>query len=246
MRLALCDDDENELKQTGQMLSSYLAAHPDLDGCLACFHSPYDLNEHVSAQGGFHAYFLDVMMPGMDGIQLGGCIRAAGDKAPIIYLTSSPDFDMASYSVRAYGYLLKPVQRSALETLLDELTALWRDETQRPLPVRTTTGITPVYPGDLMYMEVRGHAFLYHLAGGQTVKSVANQGTLDTAAAPLLASPRFVKINRGQVVNMSYISSLSGNDFLMPDGAALRISRLLAAQVKNRYIDYILDRGRQS
>lgn len=246
MRLALCDDDQNELKQAEQMLSSYLSVRPELDGSLACFCSPYDLGEQVSAQGGFHAYFLDVMMPGMNGIQLGERIRAAGDRAPIVYLTSSPDFAVASYSVRAYGYLLKPVQRPALEQLLEELTAQWQEETQRPIPVRTAAGATPVYPGDLMYMEVRGHAFLYHLSNGQTVKSIANQGTLDAAAAPLLASPRFVKINRGQVVNMSYIASLSGNDFLLPDGTALHISRLLAAQVKSRYIDYILDRRWQS
>lgn len=246
MRLALCDDDQTELEQTGQMLSSYLAAHPELDGSLACFRSSYDLSEQVSARGGFHAYFLDVMMPGIDGIRLGEHIRAAGDKAPIVYLTSSPDFAVASYSVRAYGYLLKPVQPSALEPLLEELTALWRDETQRPLLVRTATGAAPVYPGDLMYLEVNGHTFLYHLSGGQTIQSIANQGTLDAVAAPLLADSRFVKINRGQVVNMSYIVRLSGNDFLLPGGAVLRISRLLAAQVKNRYIDYILDRGRQS
>lgn len=245
MRLALCDDDQSELEQTGQILSSYLASRPELDGSLVCFSSPYDLIEQVSAQGGFHAYFLDVIMPGMDGIQLGKRIRAMGDKAPIVYLTSSPDFAVASYGVRAYGYLLKPVERSDLERLLEELAALWWDETQRPLPVRTAAGATPVYPGDLMYMEVQGHAFRYHLSNGQTVKSIANQGTLDAAAAPLLAGSRFVKINRGQVVNMSYVTSLSGNNFLLPNGASLHISRLLAAQVKSRYMDYILDRGRQ-
>lgn len=245
MRLALCDDDQNELERTGQILSSYLASHPELDGSLACFSSPYDLSEQMSAQGGFHAYFLDVMMPGMDGIQLGKRIRMAGDKAPIVYLTSSPDFAVASYGVRAYGYLLKPVQRSDLEQLLEELAALWRDEAQRPIPVRTATGAMLVYPGDLMYMEVQGHAFHYHLSNGQTVKSIANQGALDAAAAPLLAGSCFVKINRGQVVNMSYITGLSGNDFFLPDGTALHISRLLAAQVKNCYMDYIFARGRQ-
>lgn len=244
MRLALCDDDQRELEQMGQMLSSYFAARPELDGHLVCFSSPYDLSEQVSAQGGFHAYFLDVIMPGMDGIQLGERIRAMGDKTPIVYLTSSPDFAVASYSVRAYGYLLKPIQRHALEQLLGELTTLWRDETQHPLPVRTAAGAVPVYPGDLMYMEVRGHVFFYHLSSGQTVKSIANQGTLDAVAAPLLADPRFVKINRGQVVNMSYVTSLSGNDFLLPGSAALHISRLLATQVKSRYMDYIFERGR--
>ena len=243
MRLALCDDDPIELKQAGQMISDYLSAHPELDGSLVSFRSPYDLNEYVSAQGGVHAYFLDIMMPGMDGIQLGERIRAVGDKAPIVYLTSSPDFAVDSYKVRAYGYLLKPVQRPALEQLLEELNALWREETQRPLLVRTAAGAAPVYPGDLMYMEIRGHAFLYRLSSGQTVKSLTNQGTLDAAAAPLLTSSHFVKINRGQVVNMNYIASLSGNDFLLPDGTVLHISRLLAAQVKNRYMDFIFERG---
>lgn len=245
MRLALCDDDQIELEQTGRILSSFLASRPELDGSVSCFSSPYDLSEQIAAQGGFHAYFLDVIMPGMDGIQLGERIRAAGDKAPIVYLTSSPDFAVASYGVRAYGYLLKPVQRADLERLLEELAALWLDETQRPIPVRTATGVTPVYPGDLVYMEVQGHAFSYHLSNGHTVQSIANQGTLDAAAAPLLTGSRFIKINRGQVVNMSYVTSLTGNDFLLPDGASLHISRLLAAQVKSSYISYILDRGRR-
>ena len=59
--------------------------------------------------GGFDIYILDILMPGMDGIELGVRLRELGYDGSIIYLTSSTDFAIDSYKAEASNYILKPV-----------------------------------------------------------------------------------------------------------------------------------------
>lgn len=244
MRIAVCDDDSGDLEYTSGIVTEFLSANPQLDGSLYSFTSPELLLHSVTSHGPFDCYILDIIMDGMDGIELGNRLRALGDKSPIVYVTASPDYAIASYQVRAFNYLLKPIRPAALTRILEELAERWHQSTQKAITVRTPNGVYPVYFGELIYMEVYKHSFLYHLSQGRIVESAANQGSLDTVAAPLLEDFRFVKINRGQVVNMSYITRLSGNDFYLQDLPTLHISRLLAASVKSRYIDYLSERGR--
>lgn len=245
VQIALCDDNIEELERTGRLTADYLAGRPELDGSLRRFQSAYDLMDCIRERGGFDAYLLDVMMPHMNGIELGQAIREAGGKAPIVYLTSSPDYAVASYRVRAYDYLLKPVAGEALAALLDKLTAELRERREAPLLVRVRDQVTPIYPGELAYVRVRDHVLEYHMADGSVVESGTMREPLNQTAAPLLQDGRFVKINVSYIVNMNFVQKLAGGSFLMRDGTVLNISRALAVPVRETYIEYILERGKQ-
>ncbi|WP_159456455.1 LytR/AlgR family response regulator transcription factor [Intestinibacillus massiliensis] len=244
VQIALCDDNIQELEWIGRLVSGYLAGRPELDGSLRRFQSAYDLMDCIRERGGFDAYLLDVMMPHMNGIELGQAIREAGGKSPIVYLTSSPDYAVQSYRVRAYDYLLKPVAADALAALLDKLAAELQERRETPLLVRTRDQVTPVHPGELLYVRVRDHVLEYHMADGSVVESGTMREPLDQTAAPLLGDGRFVKINVSYIVNMSFVQKLAGGSFLMRDGTVLNISRALAASVRETYIEYILERGK--
>ncbi|WP_165445343.1 LytR/AlgR family response regulator transcription factor [Bacilliculturomica massiliensis] len=246
MRFALCDDNIEELERIGGQVADYLAGRPELDGSLRCFQSAYDLIDCIRGRGEFDAYLLDVMMPHMNGIELGRAIREAGGKAPIVYLTSSPDYAVESYRVRAYDYLLKPVDGDALAALMDKLTAELQAGRETPLLVRTREQVTPVYPGELCYVRVRDHVLEYHMADGRVVESGTLRESFAQTAAPLLGDGRFVKISVSHIVNMSFVQKLTGSSFTMRDGAVLRISRALASSVRETYVEYILERGKPS
>lgn len=57
----------------------------------------------------FHIYILDIIMPDINGVQVGAALREQGDDGLIIYLTSSPDFALESCNTDALHYLLKPI-----------------------------------------------------------------------------------------------------------------------------------------
>ena len=62
-------------------------------------------------------------MPSMSGMDAAKEIRSFDSDAKIVFLTSSPEFAVESYLVKAKDYILKPVDENRLFALLDELYA---------------------------------------------------------------------------------------------------------------------------
>ena len=67
-----------------------------------------------------HLVFLDVDMPGMNGIRLGEEIRALYRDAAIIYITAHEEYALQAFDVRAFHYLLKPLTREKFRSVFQE------------------------------------------------------------------------------------------------------------------------------
>lgn len=69
--------------------------------------------------------FLDIRMPGLDGIEAAKQIRAMNEECHIVFLTAWSTFELAQQAIRlgASDYLVKPVQRKNVYDLLDKLIA---------------------------------------------------------------------------------------------------------------------------
>ncbi|HKM08537.1 MAG TPA: response regulator [Sphaerochaeta sp.] len=69
--------------------------------------------------------FLDIRMPGLDGIEAAKQIRTMDEACLIVFLTAWSTFELAQQAIRlgASEYLVKPVQRKDVYDLLDKLIA---------------------------------------------------------------------------------------------------------------------------
>ena len=85
------------------------------------------------AAGRFDAVVLDVMMPGLSGIEVCRRMRAGGDNSPILMLTARDTIDerVAGLDAGADDYLVKPF---ALRELLARVRALLRRRAESDLP----------------------------------------------------------------------------------------------------------------
>ena len=119
LRIAICDDEEQQLKQMVALLEAYLQSRTELKGQVETFLSGDALLERTEQSRGFDIYILDILMPELNGIETGHRLRALGMGGEIVYLTSSNDFAADSYDVRAFFYLLKPVDRKKLFHVMD-------------------------------------------------------------------------------------------------------------------------------
>ena len=83
---------------------------------LACSVSTYESATALldAIQGGaqFHILLLDVMMEGLDGMELAAALRELGNSTAIIFISSNREMAMRGYEVSAARYLAKPIQRS--------------------------------------------------------------------------------------------------------------------------------------
>ncbi len=236
MRIAVCDDDPLEL----QKIKGYVDAYPPIkkeDGgiVVGTFCSGSELLADIRAGGGYDLLILDIVMPGLSGIDLAARIREQDNACRIVFLTSSADFALDSYKVKAYYYLLKNQMKSELPALLQRAAGEIAKETASSILIKEKHRWTRVPIGRIQYAESSNHTVYFHLNHRETVSCYT---TINAYHDVLLSDPRFVKCHKSFIVNMSYVAGLTGREFLLEGGGAVPISRNLFGQVKNQYFDY--------
>ncbi len=240
--IAVCDDDPEQLRKTGDFLHTYFEMRPSLSGQAVTFQSGSELLDSATACGGFDLYILDIIMPGLNGIETASKLRSLGDGGEIIYLTISNEYAADSYSVRAFFYLLKPVEKQRLFQVIDDAV--------EKLGRRRTEGIfVPVHGGTrrilldrILYAERIGRIMRYYCADGP-IDSLTFQSSFRVMAAPLLGDRRFCLCGSSFVFNLQHIAGISGPTVLLDNGVQVPIPRRSAPDVKAAWGRYWLNGG---
>lgn len=229
--IAVCDDDVRVLRQVADILDTCACRMP-------LRYRLFDNAEELlrtAREERFTHYFLDVMMPGMDGITAAQEIRSFDLDARLVFLTSFSEYAYQSYRVRAYDYLLKPVQPQVLSELLDRLWAQ-EEDAEECIGIQNGRSLLRVPFARLSYLEVNQKKLFFYLTDGQ-VRQIP--GTIARFEADLLARREFVKIHRSYIVNLNQISELSPEGCILFSGRNLPVSRLLYPQVRRAYMAHL-------
>jgi two-component system response regulator AlgR len=73
------------------------------------------------SDGDFDAVFLDVQMPGADGVSLARALRAGGRSPAVVFVTAHAQHAVAAFEVEAVDYLTKPVRIERLQAALEKI-----------------------------------------------------------------------------------------------------------------------------
>lgn len=233
MYIAVCDDQTEELETLAGLLRSW-GEERHLPLRWKSFRSAGEMLDAAQHER-FTLYLLDVMMPGVDGMEAAREIRTFDAAAEIVFLTSSPGFAYDSYSVRALEYLLKPIRAKMLFPILDRLDLRER-RPQEALTLKTGSVFVRVPFSLLTYVEVNGKHLYFNMADGQVREVV---GSMKDYERTLLARPEFMRIHRSYIVNMTQIEELSSTGVHTFSGRELPVSRLLYPQLQKDYMQLL-------
>ena len=240
LRIALCDDEENQLNQAAAMLNAYLISRPDLNGRVELFHGGSTLLARMEEAGGFDLYVLDILMPELSGIDTGRRLRALSDGGEIIYLTSSNDFAADSYEVRAFFYLLKPVNERKLFQVLDAAVENLKRRRNSAVVVTTQDGPRRILLERIRYVERVGRYMRYYCTD-TTIDSQTIRVSFREAAASLLADRRFCLCGTSFVLNFQHVTGVNGQTALLDNGQAVILPRTSATEFKKAWGNYWLE-----
>jgi DNA-binding LytR/AlgR family response regulator len=233
LKIAICDDDLQELTRISSLLNQYQAEkEPALR--YDAFSNAIDLLDAMR-RSVYHILLLDVLMPGLSGIEAAREIRGFDEEVKIIFLTSSREFAVESYAVDAHYYMLKPGTAQKLFPILDRIFIEAQRE-EDALHVKTSSGFTRIPFGRLEFLEVFSKRLRFHLADS-TVKEIS--GSLSDFENELLCREEFIKVHRSYIVNMESILSLSTKELTTCAKQAVPISRLLYGQVREAYMQHL-------
>ena len=234
IKIAFCDDDMEVLHQMNELLDRYRVERNE-DITYAAFQSPFELLTEIEKGIRPDILFLDVVMPGQNGMDVAKEIRQYDMNMKIIFLTSSPEFAVESYSVGAYFYQLKPIWEESFFRLMDAVLAECEKKKKNSLILRSKDGITRIDLQQLEYCEVLGRKLLFHLEDGAVLESA---GSLDDLAGQLMQYSNFFCPHRSFLVNMEYIQNISSRSIKMVNDAEIPIPHGKCSEIKNTYMEY--------
>ncbi|MBQ7859634.1 MAG: response regulator transcription factor [Faecalibacterium sp.] len=237
LRIAICDDNADELRTATALLEEYLQTKPAVTAHIVPFCSAQDV---LNAASPFDLYLLDVLMPGMTGIELGLQLRQRGDAGLIVYLTNSAEFAVESYQARAFHYLLKPLQKDSLFPILDMALPHFRQRSNAHIVVKNHESVLRLPLHQIVYAELYNRAVRYHLTDEQVVDSVSLRGAFQTATAPLLAEPEFVRCGASFVLNLEHVSAVKKDGAVLKNGHYLQLPKKACGLLRAAWLDYWL------
>ena len=240
IKIAFCDDDNAVLSDLHRLLALYRAEkNMEIDD--DSFHSPLDLIAEIEQGTRFDTLFLDVLMPGENGIDAAAEIRNYDKNAKIIFLTSSSEFAVQSYTVNAFYYQLKPICTENFFHLMDSVLSQCKKEQASSLILHSKTGITRIKPAQLEYCEVIHRTLFIHLTSGKVLECI---GSLDELGRQLIPYGSFLRPHRSYLVNLEYIQNLSYRAITMSCLAEIPIPRGKYNEIKNAFLEYAFLTGR--
>ena len=232
IKIAFCDDDLSVLRELGTLMDKYRVER-NQDIIYASFNSPLELLTEVERGTRLDIIFLDVLMPAQNGISTAMEIRQYDTSVKIIYLTSSAEYAVDSYSVGAYFYQLKPIWQESFYRLMDSVLSECHKDKENSLILRSRTGITRLNLDRLQYCEVMGRTLLFHRKDGEVLDSI---GRLDDLCEQLKDYEQFVRCHRSYLINMEHVEHYEYDNVVMKDKTRLSISKANRKKVRERLL----------
>jgi len=236
LKIAICDDSPDFLPQIKAKIDSWPNKPQRL--ITDCF-TDGDALIAAHTASPFDIILLDVLMPLVSGIESAREIRKQDKSVKIVFLTSTPEFAVESYTVKANNYLLKPVDDNVFHRILDELVAELQ-QASRSIMVRSAYAVHRVEHGSIEYIEAQNKRIRFTLTNGKVIDAV---DPLYTYESKLLHSDGFFKCHRSYIVNIHQIDTYTQREIRTRSGCRIPISRSCQKEFEEAYFTTIFGKA---
>lgn len=185
----------------------------------------------------FDIIFMDIYMDEINGMEAAKHVYRLDKKCKIIFLTTSKEFAIESYSVHAIYYLIKPINDNdfiqAMEfcQLQPRYDVPFLKVTAARIEIKLNTN-------DILYIDIANRITRIHL-----INEVINvSGSFKEITEPLLKDSRFINCIRGIIVNMEHINRHTDSFFILDNNDKIPINIRNKKRVEQMYRNYIFER----
>jgi len=150
--------------------------------------------------------FMDIQMPVIDGIKILENIREYNQDLSVVFITAYDKFGIEALKLKAFEYLIKPVDRKELKAVvvkLQEEKQNFKSSYKIKLPIKD--GFIYVKYQDILYFKADGNYTYIHLISGENYLSSYNMGRL----VKRINMGNFERINRNLIANSEYLHKIN-------------------------------------
>lgn len=231
MNIAIIEDSGQELSLLERCLQSYLSSR-QVYRVIDTYTSGEAFLENWPSKS-YDLVFLDILMEGISGIEVARKIRETDSECLLIFISSSKEYALQGFEVRAFDYLLKPLSEERFQKTMD----LCQNELAkhiRYIEVKESRTLVKIPLNEIIYTDYYNHYIQIHTAA----RLIRSYQQFDVFSPLLLCYPQFLCCYHNCIVNMDHVDSVDKHDFVMENGERVPITRGNRNSIYQQYADY--------
>ena len=235
MRIFICDDEEEVRDWLKTKVQKFCP-----EAQVVCFGSGEEL---LAAGMQADLLFLDIKMPGMDGMELARQLRKKKEDMILIFVTGLEEYVFEAFDVHAFHYLVKPCPEEKFAEVLKSAVVQYQGLAEggkvqeKPYILVKTGGVsTKVYKEHIIYAEVFNRKVILHKTDGD----MEYYGRLSDLQNQL--GEDFFRTHRAYLIHFPYVEKYNATTVFLEKGTALMAKKHYPEFVK-QYLKYNQRKG---
>lgn len=196
-------------------------------------------DEFLSVGRSFDVIFMDIEMPGTDGLSVVKRLRETDGDVIVFFVTGLAQYAVNGYEVRAFDFMVKPVGYYDFAIKFSRAVESIAGKRKCEIWVKSRQGKKLVTADKLMYVEIMRHNLVFHTTEGD----VFGTGTLKSVTEVFEGLP-FALCNQCYYVNLSYVTEVRGL-YVYVGSDKIQISLPKKKEFMRALNDYLATGGRR-
>ena len=230
MKISILDDDP----QVTKLLKTYaqqFGSENHRQMIIDTFHHPNDFLTYYPKD--VDLIIMDIDMPGLNGIETAKELRRIDPAVALMFVTNMAQFALQGYEVDAMDYVIKPISYGDFAMKMQKALRYLAQNHKEKMTIQSKEGVVNLNVMDILYIEVIRHNLIYHTVFGDfTERGVMKE------VEQVLESVHFIRCNHHYLVNLKYVSAISGNALFLGN-EALTISRNKKKSFMDAFTKYV-------
>ena len=215
IKVALCDDEPAMCRDLKERVTAALGQLGETCA-VTCYANAFRL---LDAPLDFDLIFLDIQMPGLDGVTLSKKLREKEFEGVLIFVTVLRECMLDAFEVEAMDYLFKPVDEQRLEAALKRSLKRLGLKEEKCLFIQTMNWCKSVRLRDIYYCEVIDRKIYVHTRSG-VLEYYGKMRDLEKQT-----SPRLFRCHRSYLINPEHLLEYRGGLVKLENGDQVPVSK---------------------
>lgn len=232
LSIAICDDEKYMRSELKNFVQDFFEKNK-IEIAITLFASGEEILQYPNQ---IDILFLDIQMKPMDGMETAKRLRRSDFKGFLIFVTVLKEAVFQAFTVQAFDYLLKPIQKDCFYKTMYRLLDCMENAKKKSLFIRIGAESRWIPFDDIIFCEVIDRKIYLHLVSSEVVDYYEKIENLEKRLHPY-----FYKCHRSFLIHLKYVRSYKNGRAVMEGGKEIPVSRLRSKELSNIILQYMKD-----